>query len=90
MTPAGRAVHEGPYAARWGDFATTGVLELHTLDGLPTGGAVVRLTSGSELAGPVYPRRLHRLLYYLRDTLLLGRSPPVRPRRDAPSGVSLP
>jgi TonB-dependent receptor-like protein len=57
------ALHEGPYAARAGDFATAGTLELRTLDQVPGGGAQVRLTSGSELTGPVVRRRLRRLFY---------------------------
>ncbi|MBV8761832.1 MAG: TonB-dependent receptor plug domain-containing protein [Deltaproteobacteria bacterium] len=56
---------EGPYAARYGDFATAGTLEVRTLDAIPGGGAQVRLTSGSELAGPLLSRRLRRLFYRL-------------------------
>lgn len=59
------ALHEGPYAARFGDFATAGTLELRTLDELPGGGAQVRLTSGSELTGPWLRNRLRRLFYRL-------------------------
>jgi outer membrane receptor protein involved in Fe transport len=59
------ALHEGPYAARAGDFATAGTLELQTIDEVPGGGAQVRLTSGAELSGPVVRRRLRRLLYRL-------------------------
>jgi hypothetical protein len=58
-------LHEGPYDARYGDFATTGTLELNTLDAVPTGSAQVNFTSGSELAGPVLSRRLRRLFYRL-------------------------
>jgi outer membrane receptor protein involved in Fe transport len=58
-------LHEGPYAARYGDFATAGTLELTTLDQVPAGSARVAFTSGSELAGPLLSRRLRRLFYRL-------------------------
>jgi len=69
---------EGPYAARYGDFATAGTLELHSLDSLEGGGAQVRLTSGSELAGPLLSRRLRRLFYRLT-----GLASPDLPRGKA-------
>lgn len=72
------ALHEGPYAARFGDFATAGTLELRTLDELPGGGAQVRLTSGSELSGPLVSRRIHRLFYRLT-----GLASPELPRGKA-------
>jgi hypothetical protein len=58
-------LHEGPYAARHGDFATAGTLELTTLDQVPGGTARVNFTSGSELSGPQLSRRLRRLFYRL-------------------------
>ncbi len=58
-------LHEGPYAARYGDFATAGTLELTTLDSVPAGSARVNFTSGSELSGPLLKRRLRRLFYRL-------------------------
>jgi hypothetical protein len=58
-------LHEGPYDARFGDFATAGTLELTTLDAVPAGSAQVNFTSGSELAGPLLSRRLRRLFYRL-------------------------
>jgi hypothetical protein len=59
-------LHEGAYAARYGEFGTAGTLELHTLDAVPRGGARVRLTSGTE-AGGLSPlkERLKRLRYQL-------------------------
>ncbi len=57
-------LHEGAYAARFGGFASAGVLELHTIDEVP-GGAVVRITSGTELTGPLLAERLRRLRYRL-------------------------
>ena len=69
---------EGPYAARYGDFSTAGTLELRTLDAIPGGGAQVRLTSGSELAGPLLSRRLRRLFYRLT-----GLASPDLPRGKA-------
>ncbi len=56
------ALHLGPYAARHGNFATAGALELRTLDEVPGGGAVLRLSSGAEPTRPVLGR-LRRLLY---------------------------
>jgi outer membrane receptor protein involved in Fe transport len=47
-------VHKGPYAARYGDFATAGVIELRTIEDL--GGAVgveARAQTGVELGGAV-------------------------------------
>jgi outer membrane receptor protein involved in Fe transport len=58
-------LHEGPYAARYGDNATAGTLELTTLDQVPDGSARVNFTSGSELTGPLRSRRLRRLFYRL-------------------------
>src|SRR5207248_87229 len=72
------ALHEGPYAARFGDFATAGTLELRTLDELPGGGAQVRLTSGSELSGPLLRNRLRRLFYRVT-----GLASPALPRGKA-------
>jgi len=58
-------LHEGPYDARYGDFATAGTLELRTLDAVPAGSARVNFTSGSELTGPQLQHRLRRLFYRL-------------------------
>ncbi len=44
-------VHKGPYAARFGDFATAGTIDLETIDRVPASG--VWLSGGSELRGPV-------------------------------------
>lgn len=44
-------VHKGPYAARFGDFATAGTIDLETVDRVPASG--VWLSGGSELRGPV-------------------------------------
>lgn len=44
-------VHKGPYAARFGDFATAGVIDLKTVDRVPASG--LWLSGGSELRGPV-------------------------------------
>jgi outer membrane receptor protein involved in Fe transport len=48
-------VHKGPYAARFGDFATAGAIDIRTADHVPAAG--VWLSGGSELAGPVVLRR---------------------------------
>ena len=48
-------VHKGPYAARFGDFTTAGVIDIKTVDRVPASG--VWLSGGSELAGPVALRR---------------------------------
>ncbi|MEZ4363992.1 MAG: TonB-dependent receptor [Kofleriaceae bacterium] len=48
-------VHKGPYAARFGDFATAGVIDIQTIDHAPA--ASVWLSGGGELAGPVALRR---------------------------------
>ena len=71
-------LHEGPYDARYGDFATAGTLELHTLDAVPAGSARVNLTSGSELTGPQLQHRLRRLFYRLT-----GLASPQLPRGKA-------
>lgn len=71
-------LHEGPYDARYGDFATAGTLELRTLDEVPGGTARVNFTSGSELAGPQLARRLRRLFYRLT-----GLASPDLPRGKA-------
>jgi outer membrane receptor protein involved in Fe transport len=49
------AVHKGPYAARFGDHATAGAIELTTADSVPAAG--VWLSGGTELAGPVALQR---------------------------------
>ncbi|MEZ4359364.1 MAG: TonB-dependent receptor [Kofleriaceae bacterium] len=56
------ALVAGPYAARYGAHATTGALELRTLDELPGGGAEVHGTSSLELTRGVR-RRARRLAY---------------------------
>jgi TonB dependent receptor/TonB-dependent Receptor Plug Domain len=56
------ALHLGPYAARSGNFASAGTLELHTLDEVPGGGAIVQLSSGAALTQPL-ASRLRHLLY---------------------------
>lgn len=58
------ALREGDYAARQGEFAAAGSLELHTLDQVPGGGAAVRLTSGLEPTQPLH-NRLRQLRYQL-------------------------
>jgi TonB dependent receptor/TonB-dependent Receptor Plug Domain len=58
------ALYEGNYAARQNDFATAGSLELHTLDEVPGGGAVVRIASGVEPTESLRTR-LRRLRYQL-------------------------
>jgi len=54
------ALNLGPYAARYGNFASAGALELRTLDEVPGGGAVLRLSSGTDLRGGLagHARRL--------------------------------
>lgn len=59
------ALHEGAYAARFGPFSVAGTLELRTLDEVPGGGAIVRITSGSEVTGPLLRSRIRRLRYKL-------------------------
>lgn len=56
------ALSLGPYAARHGDFASAGALELTTLDEVPGGGAVLRMSSGMDLQRPLFDR-LKRLFY---------------------------
>ena len=57
-------VYEGGYAPRFTTFATAGTLDVRTLDHVP-GGAVVRITSGTELTDPLIRERLRRLRYRL-------------------------
>jgi hypothetical protein len=63
-TVASLTLYEGSYAARQNELATAGSLELHTLDEVPGGGAVVRLTSGLEPTLALRSR-LRRLRYQL-------------------------
>ncbi|MDX2092915.1 MAG: TonB-dependent receptor plug domain-containing protein [Kofleriaceae bacterium] len=58
------AVYEGAYAPRFTTFATAGTLDIRTLDHVP-GGAVVRITSGTEVTGELLRQRLRRLRYRL-------------------------
>lgn len=58
------AVYEGAYAPRFTTFATAGTLDVRTLDRVP-GGAVVRITSGTEVTGDLPKQRLRRLRYRL-------------------------
>jgi hypothetical protein len=59
------ALHEGAYAARFGSYSVAGTLDIKTIDKVPRGTAVVRLTSGTELTGPLLASRLRRLRYRL-------------------------
>jgi hypothetical protein len=58
------AVYEGAYAPRFTTFATAGTLDLRTIDRVP-GGAVVRITSGTEVTDDLARQRLRRLRYRL-------------------------
>ncbi len=58
------AVLEGGYAPRFTTFATAGALDVRTLDRVP-GGALVRISSGTELTGDLPRQRLRRLRYRL-------------------------
>ncbi|HWO18784.1 MAG TPA: TonB-dependent receptor [Kofleriaceae bacterium] len=58
------ALYEGNYAARQNELATAGSLELRTLDEVPGGGAVVRISSGVEPTDSLRTR-LRRLRYQL-------------------------
>jgi outer membrane receptor protein involved in Fe transport len=56
----------GSYAARDGELATAGVLELRTIDALPRGRTAISFSSGSELddlSSQYLRRRVRRLLY---------------------------
>ncbi|HUS29505.1 MAG TPA: TonB-dependent receptor [Kofleriaceae bacterium] len=60
------ALHEGAYASRFGSYSVAGTLDIKTLDALPKGsGAVVRISSGTELTTPLLASRLRRLRYQL-------------------------
>jgi outer membrane receptor protein involved in Fe transport len=58
------ALHQGAYAARFGSYSAAGTLALRTIDQVP-GGAVVRISSGTELTTPLLRSRLKRLRYRL-------------------------
>ena len=59
------ALYEGAYAPRYGSYSVAGTLDLKTIDRLPRGTAVVRITSGTELTTPMLSSRVKRLRYRL-------------------------
>lgn len=58
------ALYQGAYAARFGSYSAAGTLALRTIDQVP-GGALVRISSGTELTTPLLRTRLKRLRYRL-------------------------
>ena len=58
------ALYQGAYAPRYGSFSSAGTLALSTIDEAP-GGAVVRLTSGTEAAAPLTSAQFRRVRYRL-------------------------
>ncbi|MBA3453656.1 MAG: TonB-dependent receptor [Deltaproteobacteria bacterium] len=58
------SLYQGAYAARFGSYSAAGTLALRTIDQVP-GGAVVKLSSGTELTTPLLRSRLKRLRYRL-------------------------
>ncbi len=58
------ALHQGAYAARFGSYSAAGTLALRTIDKV-SGGALVRIGSGTELTAPLLRSRLKRLRYRL-------------------------
>lgn len=58
------ALHQGAYAARFGSYSAAGTLAMRTIDHVP-GGALVKMSSGTELTTPLLASRLKRLRYRL-------------------------